>query len=116
MTRVCGSNETAAGHGCTNLVSDNGDHCAAGYKSVPPNPNCEHEDKTSCFCESVLTGKPWSPETEELATPPHAQQRIRVEWYQVQEAKFDDARALQSRVDGIRTLRIRDDRERGRAN
>jgi hypothetical protein len=91
MTRVCGSNETAAGHGCTNLVSDNGDHCAAGYKSVPPNPNCEHEDKTSCFCESVLTGKPWSPETEELATPPHAQQRIRVEWYQVQEAKFDDA-------------------------
>ena len=70
MTRVCGSNETAAGHGCTNLVSDNGDHCAAGYKSVPPNPNCEHEDKTSCFCESVLTGKPWSPETEEFATSP----------------------------------------------
>ena len=35
MTRVCGSNETANGHGCMNLVSDDGDHCAAGHQCVP---------------------------------------------------------------------------------
>ena len=37
MTRVCGSNKTATGHGCMNLVSNFGDHCSAGHLCLPVN-------------------------------------------------------------------------------
>jgi hypothetical protein len=85
-----------------NLVSNTGDHCAAGHKSAPFNLDCSCEvetekhkptsGKASCFCEAILTGKPWSFEAEELVTSPRPrpQPRIWVKWYQRRIAKFDD--------------------------
>ena len=101
MTRVCGSNETANGHGCMNLVSDDGDHCAAGHQCVPIVSDAfspEHIGLTVkdvkakiAFAEQALLQETSVPEIEEFVVAIRSQSKIGVEWHQQQVAPFDAA-------------------------
>lgn len=91
MTRVCGSNETATGHGCMNLVADIGDHCAAGHKSIPTSLDLSPKNKASYIVEAIFADEQCSHETEELIDSSESQAELWVEWHQPQVAPFDGA-------------------------
>jgi hypothetical protein len=101
MTRVCGSNETVDGHGCMNLVSDSGNHCAAGHSCilVAPDPfDPEHigfitENIKAAidFAEQSLLQETSATGVEEFVTAIRSQPKNGVEWHQPWVMQFDAA-------------------------
>jgi hypothetical protein len=75
-----------------NLVSDDGDHCAAGHWTEPdyqiaPTSHWNQPEEDS----EVLSEEAWTSEVEELAVSSRQGPKIWLGWHQQQVAPFDDA-------------------------
>jgi hypothetical protein len=72
-----------------NLVSDGGDHCAAGHPSEPVY-HVLSSGTPSGEDTAVSPEVAWTSEIEELVNSTQSQMKIWVEWHQQQVAPFDD--------------------------
>ena len=87
MTRICGI-KTVAGHGCMNLVSDDGDHCAAGHPRVPIGVSAGSPISASGHDVVAFLQEPEAFEVEQLVALVDTTE-IWEEWHQPGVAPFD---------------------------